>query len=186
MPWESNDDRGLINVHIPAETSSRWFYRQQTAFGIRSTFRDIKFTIVNNRPTWNREVSWDLRTACFLPHRSADASIKRSLQPFHASRVTTSAACLLVSTVTAVSSSPASNTNVEQVPPGHLPPDLTLIPKGLFTAHELNWPAISRPIYTRVHWSRALRVTTWPSAAKLGRLVLSRFTRCEQTPILKL
>jgi len=54
--------------------------------------------------------------------------------------------------------------------------------KGVFTAHELNWTDLQLvdPV-TRggVHWSRASASRLDWAAAKLGRLVLSRFLRCE-------
>jgi len=54
--------------------------------------------------------------------------------------------------------------------------------KGVFTAHELNWTDLQLvdPV-TRggVHWSRASASRLDWAAAKLGRLVLSRFMRCE-------
>ena len=36
------------------------------------------------------------------------------------------------------------------------------------------------PVIRSVHWSRASAVASWLGAAKLGRLVLSQFVRCEQ------
>jgi len=47
---------------------------------------------------------------------------------------------------------------------------------------SLNWPAASRPSYTarRLLVTR-VSVTTWLAAAKLGRLVLSQFVRCEHS-----
>ena len=53
-------------------------------------------------------------------------------------------------------------------------------PKGLFTAHELNWTVleqvdpIRRSLVTRLLVTR-VNIMTWVTAAKLGRLLLSRF-----------
>ena len=45
----------------------------------------------------------------------------------------------------------------------------------LFTAHELNWSATTRPIYTTRSLVAHVSVTAWLPAAKLGRLVLGQF-----------
>jgi len=47
---------------------------------------------------------------------------------------------------------------------------------GLFTAHELNWPATSWPTD-----ATSSLVTTWLAAAKLGQLVLGRSVCCEHS-----
>jgi len=46
---------------------------------------------------------------------------------------------------------------------------------------ELNWPATSRPSYTTRSLVALISVTIWLAAAKLGRLVLSQFVRCEHS-----
>ena len=51
------------------------------------------------------------------------------------------------------------------------------------TPTELNWPATSRLGYTTPSLVVRFGVTTWLAAAKLGRLVLSQFVRCERSHI---
>ena len=73
--------------------------------------------------------------------------------------------------------------------PQSLPNPVTVSPhtKALYTACWLNgtemtcrnWPATSRPSYTTRSLVTRVSVTNWLAAAKLGRLVLSQFVRCE-------
>ena len=75
--------------------------------------------------------------------------------------------------------------------PQSLPNPVTVSPhtKALYTACWLNvtemtcrnWPATRRPSYTTRSLVTRVSVTTWLAAAKLGRLVLSQFVRCEHS-----
>jgi len=57
------------------------------------------------------------------------------------------------------------------------------VPKGLFTAHELNWTGLQQvgPLHDALIGHARVSVTTWLAAAKLGRLVLSQFVCRERT-----